>query len=137
MAGGAAAASAAAAAERRRLQQEEEEMTVYGSGDLNQDWEFKIVRANRAVFRKRSHFNRVLEEEARAGWILVEKFDDMRLRFKRLRQARLNDSMLPPGVDPYRVHYGLRPGPFAALLIVTMFALIAGIIGLVLFLVGP
>jgi hypothetical protein len=135
--GGGAAAAAAAAAERRRRQQEEEEMTAYGPGDSNQDWEFKIVRANRAVFRRRSHFNRVLEEEARSGWILVEKFDDMRLRFKRLRQAGLNDSTLPPGVDPYRVHYGLRPGPFAALMVLTILALVGGIIGLVLFLVGP
>jgi hypothetical protein len=135
--GSGAAAAAAAAAERRRLQREEEEMTAYGSGDSSQEWEFKIVRANRAVFRQRTHFDRVLEEEARAGWILVEKFDDMRLRFKRLRQARLNDSMLPPGVDPYRVHYGLRPAPFALLMVATMLALCGGIIALVVFLVGP
>ncbi|HEU4886664.1 MAG TPA: hypothetical protein VFV49_02175 [Thermoanaerobaculia bacterium] len=136
MAGGAAAAAAvAAAAERQRIQLEEEQMTAYGSGDLNQDWEFKIVRANRAVFGKPAHFNRVLAEEARAGWVLVEKFDDMRLRFKRSRQARLNDSMLPPGVDPYRVHYGLRPGPFVLLLVMTILALCAGVIALVMFLV--
>ena len=102
-------------------------MTTYTPGDLNQDWEFKIVRANRPVFRSPTHLNRLLEQEAQAGWVMVEKFDNMRVRFKRPRQARLDDPKLPHGVDPYRVHYGMPPGAFAALLILTMFGLIAGI----------
>src|SRR5262245_42236312 len=114
MAAGAAAAAAAAAA-RRRLLEQEEEMTTYGSGDLAQDWEFKIVRANTPAFRSAVHLHRLLEEEARAGWTLVEKFDNSRIRLKRPRQARLNDSALPPGVDPYRVHYGMSPVAFTLL----------------------
>jgi len=108
-------------------------MTTYGSDDLNQDWEFKIVRANRPVFRRTTHLNRVLEREAQAGWIMVEKFDNSRLRFKRRRQARLNDSTLPPGVDPYRVHYGLPPVAFALLMAMTMLTTVGGIIALVIF----
>jgi hypothetical protein len=126
---------AAAAAEARRIQQEEEEMTTYGSDDLSHDWEFKIVRANMPVFGNSEHFNRLLEEEARAGWSLVEKFDNSRIRFKRPRAARANDATLPPGIDPYRVHYGRSPGAFIALLIVTIFGLAGGIMALIVFLV--
>jgi len=131
---GAAAAAAAAAARRRLLEQEEEEMTTYGQDDLTRDWEFKIVRANRAVFGNPAHLHRLREEEARAGWTMVEKFDNFRIRFKRPLQARMNDSMLPPGVDPYRVHYGMPPAAFAALLIMIVLGLTGGIFILIYFL---
>jgi hypothetical protein len=128
MSGGAAAA-AAAAAQRRRREQEEEEMTTYGPDDLSHDWEFKIVRANRPLFRNRAHLQRLCEQEAVAGWTMVEKFDNSRIRFKRPARARLNDAMLPPGVDPYRVHYGLPPAAFAILLALTLIAVVGGIMG--------
>ena len=70
-----------AAAEMQR--QEEEEMTKYTDADLQGDWEFKIVRSNLAGFRKPEVLQQVCAEEAKAGWILVEKFDNQRLRFKR------------------------------------------------------
>ena len=92
-----AAAVAAAAAARRAMLLEEEQMTTYGSDDLAHDWEFKIVRANTGAFRNTASLNRLLQEEARAGWIMLEKFDNSRIRFKRPRQARSNDSTLPPG----------------------------------------
>lgn len=125
---GAAAAAAAAAEQRRRREQEEEEMTTYPPGD---DWEFKIVRANSNAFRNPKNLNRLLEEEAVAGWSLVEKFDNQRIRLKRPRQARLNDSNLPPGVDPYRVHYGLSPVTFALLVFIFIMAVVGGIMGLI------
>jgi hypothetical protein len=127
MAGGAAAAAAAAAAAKRRLEQEEEEMTTYESDDLAQEWEFKIIRANRPLFGNRHRLQQLLEQEAVAGWTMIEKFDNSRIRFKRPLRARLNDSMLPPGVDPYRVHYGLHPGAFAAVLALTLLAVVGGI----------
>jgi len=111
-------------------------MTTYGSGDLSQDWEFKIVRANTHAFRKRKHLERLLAEEAQAGWVMVEKFDNTRIRFKRPRQARLNDATLPPGVDPYRVHYGMSPGAFGAVLLLTIFGSIGAIL-LAVFLAVP
>ena len=37
--------------------------------------------------------------------MLLEKFDDNRVRFKRPRKARARDIYLPEGVDPYRTRY--------------------------------
>lgn len=78
--------------------------------DRNSDdlmvWEYKIVRASRDLFRNPAIFHKLCREEAEVGWILLEKLDDRRVRFKRpigLRDApRAN---LPP-FDPYRSHYG-------------------------------
>jgi hypothetical protein len=123
--------AAAAAAARRRMLREEEEMTTYSANDLGSDWEFKIVRANARVFRKSSTLNRLLQEEAQSGWTMVEKFDDQRIRFKRPRQARLNDANLPPGVDPYRVHYGMSPLAFILLSVAVVLGLTQGIAALI------
>ncbi len=127
MAGGAAAAAAAAAQAARRAQQIEEETMVYGSDDLSQDWEFKIVRSNTMAFRKPARLRRLLDEESRSGWIMLEKFDNNRIRFKRPRQARLNDAALPPGVDPYRTQVGLSPGTFTAILTLALLAVVGGL----------
>src|SRR5208283_5486729 len=113
MSAGAAAAAAAAEAERRR--QEEEEMTKYSDADLQGDWEFKIVRANTMAFGKPDVFRQVCAEEARAGWTLVEKFDDSRLRFKRPISARAGDAGL--GIDPYRSQYGTSSGAIVAVIV--------------------
>lgn len=71
-------------------------------------WEFKIVRANRNVFRKPATLKRVCDEEAEAGWILLEKLDERRLRFK--RPMHLRDRLQPEALkrDPYRSRYGSR-----------------------------
>ncbi len=69
-------------------------------------WEFKIVRANRDLFRESKVLSSVCDEEALAGWILLEKLDDRRLRFKRpiaLREVIKSETM---PVDPYRTQYG-------------------------------
>jgi uncharacterized iron-regulated membrane protein len=100
------ATTAAAAAAAERLRKEEEGMTEYTREELDEDWEFKIVRANTPAFRNPERLRRLIEEEARAGWVMVEKFDDQRVRFKRQRSAREQDAMLPPDVDPYRTQYG-------------------------------
>jgi len=69
--------TAAAAAEKRRqmLLAEEEDMTEYTQDDLKSDWEFKIVRSDTAAFRKPEVLNELLEQEAQAGWVMLEKFD--------------------------------------------------------------
>jgi hypothetical protein len=97
-------ASAAAAAEQRRQMQEEEEMTGYRADELAQDYEFKILRSATGTFRRSERLQQVLEEEARCGWTLVEKFDDSRLRLKRPASARERDGKL--GLDPYRTYVG-------------------------------
>jgi hypothetical protein len=125
----AAAAAAAAAARQRMLAEEEEEMTSYSRDELADDWEFKIVRANTNVFRSPATFNRLVEEEARAGWVLLEKFDDSRVRFKRPRSARQRDASLPAGVDPYRVRYGISEGAYVTIVLVVVFGILALILG--------
>jgi hypothetical protein len=76
-------AAAAAAAQILAMHEEEERLTTYSPEDLSQGWEFKIVRANTRAFSKPEVMQQVCEEEAQSGWVLVEKFDDARLRFKR------------------------------------------------------
>src|SRR6187200_2704270 len=118
--GGSAGAAAAAAAARLRAQHEEEErLTEYSPDDLALGWEFKIVRANTAAFRKPEVMQQVCNEEARSGWELVEKFDDMRLRFKRPTSARNIPS--PAGLDPYRTMYGISQGQLTAIILISVF----------------
>lgn len=108
----------------RHSEEEEETLTPYESKDTvppieangsqsrsKRDprlvgWEFKIVRANRDLFRDPVTFARLCEEESHAGWILLEKLDDRRVRFKRPIALRdiLKSEML--SIDPYRTHYG-------------------------------
>jgi hypothetical protein len=130
--GGVAGATAAAAAgvAKRRQEMEEESMTTYTAEDLREDWEFKIVRANFEAFRNPATLQRVIEEEARAGWTLVEKFDNSRVRFKRPTSARANDHILAPDIDPYRTHIG---GTNAALVGVIIGVVLLLTLGLVLF----
>ena len=96
----AGAAGAAAAEQQRLMQQEEEEMTPYTESELSHDWEFKIVRSGMGGFRKPAFLQQVLDQEARAGWVLVEKFDNCRIRLKRAAKARERDGKLD--FDPYR-----------------------------------
>jgi hypothetical protein len=109
-------------------------MVGYTERDLAQDWEFKFVRSASSAFRKPAVMKAVVQEESRAGWMLVEKFDDGRLRFKRPMAAREKDSQLPAGVDPYRTRYGMHEGVVALLIIGAVFGtivLIGGLIALV------
>jgi hypothetical protein len=69
-------------------------------------WEFKIVRANRNIFRDSQVLQKLCQEEAESGWILLEKLDDRRVRFKRpiaLREIIKSEYLKQ---DPYRSHYG-------------------------------
>jgi len=104
-----AATTAAVQQEKRRrlkLAEEEENMTDYTHDDLAGDWEFKIVRSDSGAFRKPEVLRELVEQEAQAGWIMLEKFDDNRVRFKRPRSAQAKDPFLPAEVDPYRTRYG-------------------------------
>jgi hypothetical protein len=100
-----AAAAIAAAAEFMR--QEEEEMTPYSEKDLAEGWEFKILRSALAAFRKPEHFRAVLEEERKGGWVLVEKFDDYRIRLKRPAGTKMREAEFEDGYDPYRTFVGI------------------------------
>ncbi|MGL6283470.1 MAG: hypothetical protein ACRC2J_13805 [Microcoleaceae cyanobacterium] len=69
-------------------------------------WEYKIVRSNSDIFRNPEIFYRLCQEEAQAGWILLEKLDDQRVRFKRsyIKRDSINTKNL--AFDPYRTQYG-------------------------------
>ena len=126
---------AAAAAQKRRQQlHAEEEMTTYTQDDLTNDWEFKIVRSGSGAFRNPKVLDKLIEEEAQAGWVILEKLDDSRVRFKRPRSARAKDAYLPEGVDAYRTHYGVPTARYAVLVGVLMALLAMGAaVGVVVF----
>ncbi len=121
------AAAAAAARRRRKMLAEEEDMARYTGEDLSNDWEFKIVRSESGAFRKPEVLRKLIEEEARTGWVMLEKFDDRRVRFKRRRSARTRDALLPPGVDPYRTRYGSPTTQYAVLASMVIGLVVAGL----------
>lgn len=110
-----AGASAAAAAAAARMREEEEELTAYNKSDLD-GWEFKIVRSNTGAFKKQDRVRQLCDEEARAGWEMIEKFDNNRIRFKRPVEKRKNDQYLQ-GIDPYRTQVGIGSGAMAAAIV--------------------
>jgi hypothetical protein len=114
MTNGGAAAAAAAAAARRRREQEEEIMTGYSAEDLAEGWEFKIVRSSTSGFKRPDFLEQVLQEERRAGWTLLEKFDNGRIRLKRPASARASDQAL--GFDPYRSRVGMSEAALGLLI---------------------
>jgi hypothetical protein len=90
-----------AAAIERRMREQEEAMH-YSADDLEKDWEFKIVRGHIGAFRSPAALQKLVDQESLAGWTMLEKFDDSRVRFKRPATAREQDHLLSPGIDPYR-----------------------------------
>jgi len=118
--GGAAAAAIAA---KRRREREEEEETLAGYNQTEMDgWEFKIVRSATSQFKKRDVVERVRREEAEAGWEMVEKFDNNRIRFKRRVENRSKDQYLK--TDPYRTTVGMGEGSLVVLILGITFGLV-------------
>lgn len=70
------------------------------------EWEYKIVRAHRNVFSNPVIFQKLCQEEAESGWMLLEKIDDHRVRFKRPLSRRHASKRKIPRFDPYRCQYG-------------------------------
>jgi len=122
---GGGAAAAAAAARKRREQKEEEVMTQYSQDDLS-GWEFKIVRSMTGRFSSHEAIKQLCTEEARAGWELVEKFDNNRVRFKRRIERRSQDQMLE--FDPYRTNVGIGEGGIAVIVISVIVAAVVVIL---------
>ena len=120
----------AARQRRQKLESEEEEMTRYTRGEIEDGWEFKVVRSYTGAFGKPGALQSLMEQEAIAGWEMVEKFDDNRVRFKRPTSARRKDEMLPPGFDPYRTQYGLSEAGLAFVIMGVVAGLV--ILGLVI-----
>jgi hypothetical protein len=134
MGGGAAAAAAAAA--RRRREQEEEEVTPENS-DPSCATEYKILRSATGAFKRPAKLRAALEEEARAGWDLMEKLDDSRVRLRRSISWRQRDGELSQ--DPYRIKVGISETAFGlwiALVALGVVALIFGILAGLMALAG-
>jgi hypothetical protein len=127
-----AAGAAAAAAERKR--KEEEEMTPYSRQDLTQGWEFKILRSLTNAFKDPAKMRKALEQEARGGWVLVEKFDDGRMRLKRPASAKESDANLD--FDAYRTRLGMTEGQLGMIIALTILGAI-GIVGMVVLFLRP
>lgn len=66
--------------------------------------EYKIVQSTTPHFAKSGQLSKVLEEESRAGWHLVEKFDNFKIRLQREISHREQDN--GRSIDPYRCHVG-------------------------------
>lgn len=64
------------------------------------------MRSGSPIFRKSEILLQIREEEALAGWSLLEKLDDYRVRFKRPASAAKRDDRLPAGIAPYRTQIG-------------------------------
>ena len=120
---GGAVAAIAAAAKAAKDRDEEENMTKYNSDDLN-GWEFKIVRSDLGRFKKREIVQTLCDQEAKAGWEMVEKFDNNRIRFKRRVEKRAQDQHLD--FDPYRTSMSSISGGMVAL-IIGLIALLLGV----------
>jgi hypothetical protein len=86
------------------------EQPMYFTEPPTPEWEYKIVRAHYDFFRNPQNFMRLCEEESQAGWILLEKLDDRRVRFKRNLEMRDNIDVNQLSFDPYRCHYGPSNG---------------------------
>lgn len=108
-------------------------MTPYSARDLD-GWEFKIIRSATGRFHDPFWQRAVLQEEARAGWMLLEKFDNYRLRLKRPVSAREKDAAL--GFDPYRTWVGIGPVGLALWIVVGILAGVAFVTGVLVAAVG-
>ncbi|MDH3892361.1 MAG: hypothetical protein OEV49_14900 [candidate division Zixibacteria bacterium] len=119
-----AAIIAAAAAKAAKDRAEEEKMTTYKSDDLDK-WEFKIVRSSTGKFKKPEAVRTLCAQEAKAGWELLEKFDNCRIRFKRRVEKRAQDQYLE--VDPYRSSVSSLDGRLG-LIILGLVLLLGGLV---------
>ena len=102
---------------------------MYTGQDLGEGWEFKILRANTRAFRQPDNLKQACEEESQNGWVLLEKLDDSRLRFKRPRKAR--ETAAAGAIDPYRSHYGMDPTRRAVIIVVSIVVTLSVVFGMI------
>lgn len=98
-------------------------MTEYSPDDLSQGWEFKILRSATSRFKDPAFLKACLDEEARAGWTLIEKFDNSRIRLKRPASSRSTDAGL--GHDPYRTYVGTTEVQLAITIVAAIVVVLA------------
>ena len=106
-------------------------MTKYGADEI-EDWEFKIMRSASGKFKKPEFLSRICEEESKAGWEMVEKFDDHRVRFRRSTEHRNRDQNLE--IDPYRTRLGMGPDQIGLLIAASILVGLGTLLGIVFYL---
>ena len=67
--------------------------------------EYKIIQSQTPLFANSAKMHEVLEQESRAGWQLLEKEDNFRLKLQRSISHRENDAALD--FDAYRSNVGV------------------------------
>ena len=67
--------------------------------------EYKTVQAQTPLFADTKKMQEVLAEEAKAGWDLLEKEDNYRIKLQRSTENRSNDENL--NIDAYRSTVGV------------------------------
>ena len=77
------------------------------------------MRSATGGFRDPVWLHGILQEEARAGWTIVEKFDDNRIRLKRPAKARAGDATL--GFDVYRTWVGTSQSRLVLYILIGVF----------------
>ena len=102
-------------------------MTGYTSEDLASGTEFKILRSATGAFARPDFLRQVLDEEKQAGWTLVEKFDNSRIRLKRPASAR--NAGGGTTFDPYRSFVGISETALTVRIIVSIAIAMAVIFG--------
>jgi hypothetical protein len=95
--------------------------------------EYKIIRSATGAFKDPAKFRAALDEEARAGWELVEKLDNSRARLRRSTECRKGDAGL--GQDPYRTHVGISEVALTIRIVVGILVGVALLLGVVALLV--
>ena len=98
--------------------------------DTSGAFEYKIIRSVTKAFRTPAFFQQTLQQEAQAGWQLVEKLDDGRVRLCRSVECRSNDAHLTQ--DPYRTNVGMGEVQLVFVIIGSVFGTLF-MIGLVVF----
>ncbi len=67
--------------------------------------EYKVITSQTPTFSDTAKMQEVLEQEAKAGWRLLEKQDNYKIRLQREISHRENDKTLD--VDAYRTTVGV------------------------------
>lgn len=98
--------------------------------DSSGEFEYKIIRSVTNAFRTPAFFQQTLHEEAQAGWQLVEKLDDGRVRLRRSVEWRIKDAHLTQ--DPYRTRVGMGEMKLVFVILGSIFGTLITI-GLVVF----
>lgn len=102
-------------------------MSGYTPDELASGVEFKILRSATSAFGRPEFLRQVLDEEKDAGWTLVEKFDNSRIRLKRPASARTAGTS--SRLDPYRSYVGMSETGLALRIVATVLIVLAVVIG--------